>query len=71
MLDLQEQMLNGGFARPVWPPAPDAARVGPAAPARSIGSSAPRSDPQAVWIAWLVLFGLVVLANVLTFEIQR
>lgn len=69
MLDTNEQFLNGAFARPTWGPV-DTVSAGPEAP------NAPTARPgasssNAILIAWIVLLVLVILANVLTFEVQR
>ena len=57
-------MLNGSFAGPITRMTQPMAT----APGETTASA---GNKQAVFIAWLVLFALLVVANVLTLSVQR
>ncbi len=73
MIDAQDELLNGAFGGPVWGGTPTVAAV-----PQNIREAAPSgaatvsgSAPQAIMIAWVAVLILVVLAHVLTFQVQK
>jgi hypothetical protein len=70
-----DDALNGANAAPAYEaviasaPVPQSPQYG--ATDFAATGSGPKSTPRSVLLAWLVLFGLLVVAHVLTISVQR
>lgn len=62
-----DELLNGSFATPQWGSVDAAAATSPS----EMRSDKPLAAARSVMLAWLVLFGILIVANVVTLSVQR
>lgn len=69
MMNIADDYLNGSFAGPVA--VAPAASTGPTPGNASNSNAVASGNSKAVLMAWLVLFALLVISNVVTLSVQR